>query len=71
MPAWAKDAVYYYIFPERFRNGDRRNDPRPGVDKFHDKNIYFIALCDGRDVIPLAPTQDHKAVSKTPYQQAA
>ena len=32
VPAWARDAVYYYIFPERFRNGDPRNDPKPGVD---------------------------------------
>ncbi|MCK9686455.1 glycoside hydrolase family 13 protein [Scleromatobacter humisilvae] len=41
VPAWASDAVYYYIFPERFRNGDRRNDPRPGVDRFHDKTVEF------------------------------
>ncbi|MFA6583798.1 MAG: glycoside hydrolase family 13 protein [Elusimicrobiaceae bacterium] len=26
-PDWAKDAVWYQIFPERFRNGDRNNDP--------------------------------------------
>jgi phosphoribosylamine---glycine ligase len=25
------------------------------------EEVSFIALCDGRDVIPLAPTQDHKA----------
>ena len=43
VPAWAKDAVYYYIFPERFRNGDRRNDPKPGVDAFHDKTVEFHA----------------------------
>jgi phosphoribosylamine--glycine ligase len=24
--------------------------------------VRFIALCDGKDVVPLAPTQDHKAV---------
>jgi cyclomaltodextrinase / maltogenic alpha-amylase / neopullulanase len=41
VPAWASDAVYYYIFPERFRNGDPRNDPEPGVDKFHDKTVEF------------------------------
>ena len=41
VPAWASDAVYYYIFPERFRNGDKRNDPKPGVDKFHDKTVEF------------------------------
>ncbi|MCE1247841.1 MAG: glycoside hydrolase family 13 protein [Firmicutes bacterium] len=28
VPQWAKDAVWYQIFPERFRNGDPGNDPR-------------------------------------------
>jgi glycosidase len=26
-PAWAQDAVWYQVFPERFANGDRANDP--------------------------------------------
>jgi len=26
------------------------------------EEVSFIALCDGRNVVPLAPTQDHKAV---------
>jgi phosphoribosylamine--glycine ligase len=26
------------------------------------EEVSFIALCDGKDVVPLAPTQDHKAV---------
>ncbi len=43
VPAWARDAVYYYIFPERFRNGDPRNDPKPGIDKFHDRTVEFHA----------------------------
>src|SRR4051812_7057371 len=30
VPAWAKDAVVYQIFPDRFRNGDTKNDPKPG-----------------------------------------
>ncbi|HEY1394315.1 MAG TPA: hypothetical protein VFV25_13160, partial [Methylibium sp.] len=34
VPAWARDVVYYYIFPDRFRNGDLSNDPRPGVDRY-------------------------------------
>jgi glycosidase len=29
IPAWAKEAVYYQIFPERFCNGDKSNDPTP------------------------------------------
>ena len=31
VPSWARDAVYYYIFPDRFRNGDPANDAKPGV----------------------------------------
>ena len=27
VPDWAKDAVWYQIFPERFRNGSHSNDP--------------------------------------------
>lgn len=29
VPDWAKDAVWYQIFPERFNNGDQSNDPQP------------------------------------------
>ncbi len=39
VPDWARDIVYYYIFPERFRNGDRSNDPQPGRDRYHDKTV--------------------------------
>jgi glycosidase len=39
VPDWAPDIVYYYVFPERFRNGDRRNDPRPGVDRYHQHTV--------------------------------
>lgn len=28
-PQWAKEAIWYQIFLERFRNGDPSNDPRP------------------------------------------
>lgn len=28
-PEWAKDAVWYQIFPERFRNGAPQSNPRP------------------------------------------
>jgi len=28
VPEWSKKAVWYQIFPERFRNGDPNNDPR-------------------------------------------
>jgi len=39
VPDWARDAVYYYIFPERYRNGDKSNDPRPGVDRYLDQTV--------------------------------
>ena len=29
VPGWAKEAVWYQIFVERFRNGDTTNDPTP------------------------------------------
>ena len=29
VPDWTKDAVWYQIFPERFRNGLSANDPTP------------------------------------------
>ncbi|WP_347260832.1 alpha-amylase family glycosyl hydrolase [Rudaea sp.] len=41
VPDWARDAVYYYIFPDRFRNGDPSNDPKPGIDKFHGGTVEF------------------------------
>ncbi|MFA3783703.1 glycoside hydrolase family 13 protein [Melioribacteraceae bacterium 4301-Me] len=29
VPTWAKKAIWYQIFPERFCNGDTTNDPKP------------------------------------------
>lgn len=29
VPAWSKDAIWYQVFVERFRNGDSTNDPTP------------------------------------------
>ncbi|MEE6295135.1 alpha-amylase family glycosyl hydrolase [Georgenia wangjunii] len=39
VPEWAPDVVYYYVFPERFRNGEPANDPEPGVDTYLDGPI--------------------------------
>ena len=39
VPDWASDIVYYYIFPDRFRNGEPRNDPQPGFARYHDKTV--------------------------------
>ena len=43
VPGWARDAVYYYIFPDRFRNGDKANDAKPGVDKYHEGTVELHA----------------------------
>jgi len=39
VPDWAPDAVYYYVFPERFRNGNPANDPVPGRDRYHHSSV--------------------------------
>jgi cyclomaltodextrinase / maltogenic alpha-amylase / neopullulanase len=39
VPDWAQDIVYYYIFPERFRNGDKANDPQVGRDRYKTHGI--------------------------------
>lgn len=41
VPDWAPDIVYYYVFPERFRNGNKANDPQPGVTKHHDGTVEW------------------------------
>ncbi|MDZ7289757.1 MAG: glycoside hydrolase family 13 protein [candidate division KSB1 bacterium] len=36
-PEWAQGAIWYQIFPERFRNGDPKNDPTPedaGIENY-------------------------------------
>lgn len=40
-PDWAKHAIWYQIFPERFRNGDTANDP-PNTKKWTSK--WFSTL---------------------------
>jgi len=36
VPEWVRNAVFYQIFPERFYNGDKGNDP-PGVCRWGEK----------------------------------
>ena len=35
-PSWAKNAVIYQIFPDRFRNGRANNDPKTGDPRYND-----------------------------------
>jgi glycosidase len=60
VPAWARGAVFYEIFPDRFWNGDPRNDP-PGTlawdaqprDRADEHNTFYGG--DLRGVIEKAP----------------
>jgi glycosidase len=47
-PAWIKDAVIYQVFPDRFYNGNTRNDPSP-----MDPSVYGNqVLVKGWDELP-------------------
>ncbi|CAN5752187.1 alpha-amylase family glycosyl hydrolase [soil metagenome] len=35
-PAWAREAVIYQVFPDRFFNGDKTNDPKTGDVRYDD-----------------------------------
>lgn len=39
VPPWAQDAVYYFIFPDRYRNGNLANDPQVGQRKYQNHPI--------------------------------
>jgi glycosidase len=39
VPDWAPDIVYYYVFPDRFRNGNKANDPQPGVTRYRNFGV--------------------------------
>ncbi|OHD26703.1 MAG: hypothetical protein A2Y34_09525 [Spirochaetes bacterium GWC1_27_15] len=53
-PDWAKDIVFYYIFPDRFRNGSSANDPKQGVDHFYksDKIEFHTNWADPKPWVP-------------------
>jgi glycosidase len=52
VPDWAADIVYYYVFPERFRNGNRANDPQPGRDRYRNTNVEKHARWTDRPYRP-------------------
>jgi cyclomaltodextrinase len=52
VPDWVPDVVYYYIFPDRFRNGNSANDPKPGVSKYHDHTVEFHADWNDKPFVP-------------------
>lgn len=55
VPAWARDIVYYSIFPERFRDGDKRNDPQPGRARYQDQDVERHARWNEQPFKPPSP----------------
>lgn len=52
VPDWAKEVVYYYIFPERFRNGNKANDPKAGITRFHNHTVEVHPTWSGMPYRP-------------------
>lgn len=51
VPYWVKDAIFYQIFPDRFANGDKTNDP-PNVQPWGSKpNLWGFQGGDLRGII--------------------
>lgn len=42
VPQWAKGAVWYQIFPERFRNGSKANDPTKAEVRIDEKDDWRL-----------------------------
>ncbi len=60
VPDWAKDAVWYQIFPERFRNGDPSNDPTSADARILDGRAWSVSswTSDWYELQPWEKTHD-------------
>ncbi len=57
VPAWSDKMIIYYIFPDRFKNGNKKNDPVIGKTKFYgQKDIEFHT--NWNDPLPYRPGTD-------------
>jgi len=61
VPDWAKDAVWYQYFPERFRNGIRDNDPKIEILKVR---IPTISLLPGKSIPGKATGMNYNHMKK-------
>lgn len=73
-PKWVKDAVFYQIFPERFANGNKANDPK-GVLPWGSKPTYdnFMGgdLAGVRQQIPYIKSLGVNAIYFNPLFKAS
>lgn len=58
VPAWTRSAVFYQIFPDRFENGDRSNDPS-NVQPWNAQPTYSNFM--GGDLAGIAKRADYLA----------
>lgn len=63
-PDWAKRAVWYQIFPERFRNGDPANDPPTTVPWGHEWYKPYKGRSEG------TKAQRHKGTEGRTYTES-
>ncbi len=63
-PDWAKRAVWYQIFPERFRNGDPSNDPPTTVPWRHEWYKPYKGSSEG------TKAQRHKGTEGKQYTES-
>lgn len=59
VPDWAVGAVFYQIFPDRFRNGNPTNDPKPGEWVYHGRPIVQKQWDEPVDMSPGAGPLQH------------
>ncbi len=73
-PDWLESAVFYQIFPDRFANGDRTNDPQPSDYEYRsqrpktypwetppDPDHFFPLVFYGGDLAGIEARLDHLA----------
>lgn len=73
IPSWVPDAVFYQIFPDRFRNGDTTNDP-PGHAEWHEaptrENVFGGDLAGIIDGLPYLEQMGFNALYLNPIFRA-
>jgi len=68
-PEWAKDGIIYQIFPERFRNGDKSNDPDFTEDMYEGANeLPASGKTNGEYFHLVEDWYDVKGLVKSPYR---
>jgi cyclomaltodextrinase len=68
-PEWAKDGIVYQIFPERFNNGDKSNDP-DFAHKMYDgaRELPASGKTNGEYFHLVEDWYDYAGLKKSPYR---